>query len=1372
MKKARILFILCIFSCLFSYSLIQASEPLLKEGENSEGVIYTQDSSHVELVEDDSAEGIINIDTYNNTQRYDEKELETTEGNYAFYSDFFAEEGTAEEVLKSQSSDMIDRIEFITSNWEGTPFEFLVDQHYAYAAYENADIELVDWENSMMVDGIETSFFQLSNGEILYLRMSNKGEYVSARSILPSGEYYLDITDESGNVYDSAAIIITDMVDSVTELELGEETTFNLGQETRVYSLTFHNLNNAVSEPYTLYLSSEGGEYTVQCLWDNNSWITGAIADIAYVTTGEQVYYPVEALGEGRAFFVIKSVDNGDVSGTIRISNDNEIRQIKSVNLVNQIFYEDLICDDGFDPSNFFALTVVYENGEEEILRNWIKDRTDKYYYTYSASGKPISIYLTDEYSQKVDLPSALSLPETGMYAWSVEYQFDGDNENRVLSTSSVEFAWKNEKEDLTDEAITYEFTEGQNIFFTVNVTETMYLEAIAEGTDETSVMLESIVFSFNDGRWVQDQKNTHWNEEDKYILLTPGDHIVFLNALVENNTTLQIDKCKSISEMVISDLLPQELTVTQLLSNSEKYLPTTNISVSITYDDGTSEELSEWQVKQRSYYTHNKYGKEITLELSESVNRTQVFWGMNCIPVPGTYCWVASSDEITVSSQEHTITDDVDTVINLVEETELGSRGKYVATFDIEEKGIYQIGLSFDTEKEEVANIYRLNDDTLDLVKTRFFENDEIVSATLQEGKYYIALSDEQALPGSVFIEKREAAVMVALAGVDQVIVYEQGDDYDGSDDNLEDESATFLKGLTVEITYEGGSKEFISLDATDYYLRLSNGEILSFGVVNLNEEGKPVSIKAHGAREYYGLDEKIKPGSYAMVAVLDNEPRLDSYIPYIVKLPPEFLEVPESYAIVDEYGSCVATVTDEKPQSYIKIEVDKSNKYVLYSKASDDSDTFACLYIYDEDLDCLIPIASDDDGGNGNNFKIVYNLEKGSTYFLECSTSEGDEAEYPVYLREKTITVSDEVEELTYDATDLPEIITLTAEAETTRETDLQYQWYMKNDSGEFQIVEGAIGKTYVIDSPKSETYYCEVTDGNDMDQIYVDVNIENDLRLNEVLDVCADENGNATIKVDATVKKGELRYFWQERKYDSEEDNYNYIAVQEEGNRLNLSGITEIREYLLTVTDMFNNRCIRWVTVYNEHDWDLIHTDKATCSLSGVNQYECVHCRDQKEEKIPALGHHFSDWIITRSATTFRTGIQTRSCTECGNRETKVIPKLSSAVIEKITITKKPTIKKPAATKNKITINWKHFKHTSKKTKPIWNKIKKVQVQCATDKSFKNIVKTTLVGKKKTKATIKGLAKKTTYYVRVRYYDGTGYSAWSKVKKVKTK
>ena len=156
-----------------------------------------------------------------------------------------------------------------------------------------------------------------------------------------------------------------------------------------------------------------------------------------------------------------------------------------------------------------------------------------------------------------------------------------------------------------------------------------------------------------------------------------------------------------------------------------------------------------------------------------------------------------------------------------------------------------------------------------------------------------------------------------------------------------------------------------------------------------------------------------------------------------------------------------------------------------------------------------------------------------------------------------------------------------------------------------------------------------------------------------------------------------------------------------------------------------------------------------------------------------------HTWNTGKVTKPATTTAAGIRTYTCTVCGETKTESIPRLKTkpvvtkpVVTEKITITKKPSIKKPTAAKNKITVNWKHFKHTSKKTKPIWNKIRKVQVQCAADRGFKNIVKTSLAGKKKTKATIKGLARKTTYYVRVRYYDGTGYSAWSKVKTVKTK
>ena len=146
-----------------------------------------------------------------------------------------------------------------------------------------------------------------------------------------------------------------------------------------------------------------------------------------------------------------------------------------------------------------------------------------------------------------------------------------------------------------------------------------------------------------------------------------------------------------------------------------------------------------------------------------------------------------------------------------------------------------------------------------------------------------------------------------------------------------------------------------------------------------------------------------------------------------------------------------------------------------------------------------------------------------------------------------------------------------------------------------------------------------------------------------------------------------------------------------------------------------------------------------------------------------------HSWDSGKVTKPATTAAAGVKTYKCS-CGETKTESIPRLK--IIEKITISKKPTIQKPAPAKGKITVKWKHFKHTSKKTKSIWKKIKKVQVQCATDSAFRSIVKTAIVGRGKTKATIKGLKKKTTYYVRVRYFDGKGYSAWSKVKKVKTK
>ena len=105
--------------------------------------------------------------------------------------------------------------------------------------------------------------------------------------------------------------------------------------------------------------------------------------------------------------------------------------------------------------------------------------------------------------------------------------------------------------------------------------------------------------------------------------------------------------------------------------------------------------------------------------------------------------------------------------------------------------------------------------------------------------------------------------------------------------------------------------------------------------------------------------------------------------------------------------------------------------------------------------------------------------------------------------------------------------------------------------------------------------------------------------------------------------------------------------------------------------------------------------------------------------------------------------------------------------------VTIAKVPaSAKAKAGKKGKVTVSWKKIKKT-KKTKTLLKQIKGIEVQYSTDPTFATNVQTKNLGKKKTKVTLKGLQKKTVYYIRVRYIDGAGgVSNWSTTKKVKTK
>ena len=105
-------------------------------------------------------------------------------------------------------------------------------------------------------------------------------------------------------------------------------------------------------------------------------------------------------------------------------------------------------------------------------------------------------------------------------------------------------------------------------------------------------------------------------------------------------------------------------------------------------------------------------------------------------------------------------------------------------------------------------------------------------------------------------------------------------------------------------------------------------------------------------------------------------------------------------------------------------------------------------------------------------------------------------------------------------------------------------------------------------------------------------------------------------------------------------------------------------------------------------------------------------------------------------------------------------------AKAKAKKVSKPKKTSIKKLSKGKKKITVTYSKI-----------SGVKGYQVQVATDKKFKKNKKTVTIKKQKTtKSTVKKLKANKKYYVRVRTYKVVNgkkvYSAWSKVKTVKTK
>lgn len=182
--------------------------------------------------------------------------------------------------------------------------------------------------------------------------------------------------------------------------------------------------------------------------------------------------------------------------------------------------------------------------------------------------------------------------------------------------------------------------------------------------------------------------------------------------------------------------------------------------------------------------------------------------------------------------------------------------------------------------------------------------------------------------------------------------------------------------------------------------------------------------------------------------------------------------------------------------------------------------------------------------------------------------------------------------------------------------------------------------------------------------------------------------------------------------------------------------------------------------------------------TCTEGGYTKYTCSLCGNSYIGNYAnATGHNF----VLNAANCLYCGISNPNY-KPATQPTQPLP--TQPQTEPVTVqtnnttaTTATTVKKPKKTEiAKLKSAKKGFTVTVKKV----TNIKGYQVEYSTDKKFKKGVKSANIKSNKTSATVKNLKSKKTFYVRVRTYKSVKvngkttkvYSAWSKVKSVKTK
>ena len=220
-------------------------------------------------------------------------------------------------------------------------------------------------------------------------------------------------------------------------------------------------------------------------------------------------------------------------------------------------------------------------------------------------------------------------------------------------------------------------------------------------------------------------------------------------------------------------------------------------------------------------------------------------------------------------------------------------------------------------------------------------------------------------------------------------------------------------------------------------------------------------------------------------------------------------------------------ATISEEGQIAYFYFTPEETNKYIFASSGS--ADTYG--YLYDADM---VQLASDDDGGDGDNFRIEQRLTAGTTYYFGVRYySREDLGTINVLLSAFQGLIEVSTEQSVFNVA-LNTEVTLQVNAKYTAGESVTYLWYKRDDNG-YRLIDGETEPTYTLTATSAATYWCYVSDtrGNEK-RVDFEVNIENGFTATamngeEEMDLTA--NLGDTLKLDVTARctTGNLYYQW---------------------------------------------------------------------------------------------------------------------------------------------------------------------------------------------------------------------------------------------------